>query len=147
MGDKASIVERETFSIFYVRNGEQRCLDFDELPCKLMVSEMISPDADFNKYTDKMEWEKLKKEWEKESKLVFKRRIFLKHKSISKEDENYLYYTYLQAAANVRDGTYPCLEGSALSLAGLQMQITFGDHNRKVHLQGRVFTLIIFKVS
>jgi len=60
------------------KNGEQRCLDADEQPCKLMVSEIISPDADFNKHIEKNEWEKLKKEWEKDSKLVFKRRVFFK---------------------------------------------------------------------
>jgi len=119
-----------------VKNGEQRCLDSEELPCKVMVNEIISPDADFVKYTERTEWEKLKKEFEKDSKLVFKRRVFMKHKNVTKEDESFLLYTYLQAAANVRDGTYPCSEGAALELASLNMQINFGDHNKKIHVTG-----------
>jgi len=62
--------------------------------------------------------------------------VFLKHKSIAKEDEVFLHYSYIQAVANVRDGTYPCNEAAAMELAGLQMQVTFNDHNKKIHVQG-----------
>lgn len=127
---------RETFALFFYRNGEGRCLDDDEQPCKLMVYETMGPDADFMKYTEKMEWEKLKKEWEKESKIVFKRRVFLKHKAIPKDDEVFLNFSYIQAVADVRDGTYPCSQQAAIELAGLQMQVTFADHNKKVHVGG-----------
>lgn len=136
VADKVSLVRRETFALFYMRGGEGRCLDSDEQPLKVMVTEIAGLDADFSKYTEKSEWDKIKKEWEKESRLVFKRRVFLNYKPINKEDEVFLHYSFIQAVANVRDGTYPCYELTALELASLQMQVTFGNHNKKRHVPG-----------
>jgi hypothetical protein len=137
VAEKIELDEKETFALFFYKHGECRCLDDDEQPCRLMVYETMGNDADFNKYvTDKQEWEKLKKEWEKDSKLVYKRRVFLKHKAIPKEQEKFLTYSYIQAVADVRDGTYPCSQSAAIELAGLQMQVTFGDHNKKIHIAG-----------
>ncbi|KAF0982090.1 hypothetical protein FDP41_011951 [Naegleria fowleri] len=137
VAEKIELEQRETFALFFYKNGECRCLDDDEQPCKLMVYETVGSDADFQKYVnDKAEWEKLKKDWEKDSKLVFKRRVFLKHKAIPREQEKFLNYSYIQAVADVRDGTYPCSQSAAIELAGLQMQVTFGDHNKKKHTAG-----------
>jgi len=136
VAEKISLLQLETFALFYDKNGESRCLDNEEQPFKVIVQEICGPDVEYEKYFEKNEWEKLKKEWEKDSRLVFKRRVFLKHKSIAKEDEVFLHYSYIQAVANVRDGTYPCNEAAAMELAGLQMQVTFNDHNKKVHVQG-----------
>jgi hypothetical protein len=136
VAEKISLLQLETFSLFYDKNGESRCLDNEEQPFKVIVQEICGPEVEYEKYFEKNEWEKLKKEWEKDSRLVFKRRVFLKHKSIAKEDEIFLHYSYIQAVANVRDGTYPCNEAAAMELAGLQMQVTFNDHNKKIHVQG-----------
>jgi len=136
MAEKVSLTQKETFAIFYMKGQDQRCLDADEQPCRVVVSEVISPDADFAKYTEKSEWEKVKKEFERDSKLVFKRRVFLKHKNVTKDDDAFLSLTYAQANACIREGTYPCSEGAALELAGLTMQVNFGDHNKRVHVAG-----------
>lgn len=150
VADKISLQkQRATFALYYLKNGEGRCLDEDEQPCKVIVQEVVGQDADFQKYIQKDEWAKLKKEWEKDSRLVYKIRVFLKHHPITKDDVEYLHYAFIQACANVRDGkysfnceiyfstgTYPCSESAAMELAGLHMQVSFGDYNKKVHVTG-----------
>lgn len=136
VAQKIDLTATQTFALFYKKNTDERCLEDDEQPCLLMIQEIHGVGADMNQYTERMEWEKLRKEWEKTCCFIYKRRVFLKNKAIPREDPVFVRYSYIQAVADVIEGTYPCAQAAAIELAGLQMQVTFRDHNKKVHVKG-----------
>ena len=133
---KIELEEKETFGLFFLKGGEYRCIEDNERPCKLMVHETAGLDAEDKKhYADRNEWEKLKKEWEKDSKLVYKRRVFIKNQ-LPASKLQFISYNYIQAIADVQSGNYPCSKTDALELAAYQMQLTYGDHDSKIHVAG-----------
>jgi hypothetical protein len=135
VADKIELEERDTFGLYFLKGGEYRSIEADERPCQLMIYETAGLQADVKKYLDRNEWEKLKKEWEKDSKLVYKRRVFIKNQ-LPTSKIHFIHYNYLQAVADVKDGTYPCNKTEALELAGLQLQNSYGDYDPKIHVSG-----------
>lgn len=118
-----------TFAMFFNRktgNEPPRCIEDDEQVLKCIVEEVRPNEADPSRFLAKTEFTKLYTEWETKNSILFKRRIFLKHKLVGKEDQSFLNYSYLQAVADVIDSSYPCNEQAAVELAALQMQVTFG---------------------
>eukprot|EP00761_Pharyngomonas_kirbyi_P013343 gb/GECH01013371.1/.p1 GENE.gb/GECH01013371.1/~~gb/GECH01013371.1/.p1 ORF type:complete len:332 (+),score=63.07 gb/GECH01013371.1/:1-996(+) len=136
VASKINLENTQTFALFYNKNGEERCLEDDEQPCKVMVQELHGINADMSQYTERAEWEKLKKEWGRMCKFVYKRRVFLRNKAFPREDPTFIRYSYIQAVSEVISGNYPCDHDDAVTLAGLQMQVTFGDHNKQNHVAG-----------
>lgn len=69
--------------------------------------------------------------------LYFRRNIFFpveKEKSVS--DPVALDFLYANARKLILSGYYPCSEDDALYLAGLTMQLEYGDHNPDIHRLG-----------
>jgi len=52
------------------------------------------------------------------------------------EDPVARHLLYIQALANVINSDYPCTSDAAVKLAGLQVHIVYGDHNRQTHSAG-----------
>lgn len=128
---------RPFFGLYFYKSGESRCVEDEEQVCRLMVHETLGTNVDSNKYiNERAEWEIVRKQWEKDCKLVYKRTVFLKYKAIPKEHVQVLNYSYIQSVFNVKHGFYPCNKEVALELAGLQMQADFGDYNPKLHVPG-----------
>eukprot|EP01119_Soliformovum_irregulare_P013657 TRINITY_DN3663_c0_g1_i1.p1 TRINITY_DN3663_c0_g1~~TRINITY_DN3663_c0_g1_i1.p1 ORF type:complete len:323 (-),score=90.94 TRINITY_DN3663_c0_g1_i1:161-1129(-) len=130
---KATVVERinmteaGTFAIFEKKDGWERCLEPDERPCELM--------ALWNADTKK-------KEGAKESlkdtpcAFIFKKKIFIRDDEQELKDPVAKNYVYIQALWNVIESDYPCSIDDAVKLAGLQVQIVYGDHKPSNHSPG-----------
>jgi len=121
---RQSIVKRldltvgDTFALFEKRDDFERCLDKEEKPADLM------------------------KEWEldKRSKtppcFLFKKKIFLKDDEREMQDPVAKDLVYIQAVHDVINSVYNVSQEEALKLAGLQVQVVYGDHNPSTHVPG-----------
>jgi hypothetical protein len=121
---RQSIVKRldltagDTFAVFEKRDDFERCLDKDEKPADLM------------------------KEWEQDKKskvppcFVFKKKIFLKDDEREMQDPIAKDLVYIQAVHDVITSVYNVTQEEALKLAGLQVQVVYGDHNPATHVVG-----------
>lgn len=123
------------FRIFLVKEDEERCLEDDELVWKAYLSEVVSPETDLDKFTEKIEWLRIRKEIKKDAKLVFKMNPLIKIEKITIKDE-LLYLTFTNSHSYILDEVCPVSESLALELASLQMQIHYSDYNRNVHIPG-----------
>ena len=96
----------------------ERCLDKDEKPADLM------------------------KEWELDKKsknppcFLFKKKIFLKDDEREMQDPVAKDLVYIQAVHDVISSVYNVTQEEALKLAGLQVQVVYGDHNPATHVPG-----------
>jgi acyl-CoA-binding protein len=123
---KATVVERilmkedACFAIFERKDGWERCLEPDEKPCELMALWGAESTAAPNK----------------SAAFVFKKKIFLRDDEREMLDLIAKHHVYIQALHSVIESEYPCSVEDAIKLAGLQVQITYGDHKPGNHVVG-----------
>jgi len=120
--EKIEIKEDSCFSIFEKKDGWERCLDAEEKPCELMTLWTIDP---------KKKETMTGKEPLNEIPCAFifkKKKIFLRDDEKEMADAVAKTLVYIQALRSVIDSEYPCTPEDAIRLAGLQMQIVYGDH-------------------
>jgi len=115
--EKVELKEFGCFAIFEKKDDWERCLEPDEKPAEIMKS-----------------WGDAK--GDNAPKFVFKKKTFIRHDDREMEDSVARNLLYIQALANVINSDYPCTAEAAIKLAGLQVHIVYGDHNRQVHTQG-----------
>jgi len=127
---KAAVVERigmkedSCFAIFERKDGWERCLESDEKPGELMALWGNDNNATPNKG----------------SAFVFKKKIFLRDDEREMSDLIAKHHVYIQALHSVIESEYPCSVEDALKLAGLQVQIVYGDHKPGTHTTGFLST-------
>lgn len=121
--EKIEILEDECFAIVERKDGWERCLEPDEKPAELMAS--WKPAA-----TDK------EKQEEEPDCFLYKKKIFLQDDSKEMKDPKAKHLVYIQAVASVISSEYPSTPEEAVRLAGLQMQVVYGDHNPTSHSAG-----------
>jgi len=112
--------EEACFAIFERRDGWERCLEPDEKPCDLMAIWTTDNNTAANKACA----------------FVFKKKIFLRDDEREMQDLIAKHHVYIQALHSVIESEYPCSVEDAIKLAGLQVQITYGDHRPGTHLVG-----------
>jgi len=118
--EKIGLVEDSCFALFEKRDDWERCLDSDEKPTELMD-----------------EWQKLEKKKDGvDPKLLFKKKIFLRDDDREMKDSVAKHLLYIQALHSVIESEYPSSVDEALQLAGLQVQVTYGEHNPNTHVVG-----------
>jgi len=121
---KATVVEKigmkadGCFAIFERKDGWERCLESDEKPYELMAL-----------WTDNNTPGKAPA-------FVFKKKIFLRDDEREMSDLIAKHHVYIQALHSVIESEYPCSVEDALKLAGLQVQIVYGDHKPGTHVVG-----------
>lgn len=108
----------------------------------------LKEDACFALFERKDSWERvidpeeklmeLIKVWDVEGKgeFLFKKKIFLRDDEKELSDPVAKHHVYIQFNYNVISSEYPCTIDEAIILAGLQMQITYDNHNPSTHLVG-----------
>jgi len=119
--EKIELVEEGSFALFEKRDEVERCLDPDEKLCDLAIEWGTAAD---------------KKKDGTEPKILFKKKIFLRDDDREMKDTVAKHYIYIQALYSVIESEYPCSVDDALILAGLQVQVTYGDHNPTTHIPG-----------
>jgi len=118
--EKLELVEDGSFALFEKKDDIERCLEPDERPCELVN-----------------EWGNAEKKKDvSEPKILFKKKIFLRDDDREMKDPIAKHYLYIQALYSVIESEYPCSVDDALILAGLQVQVTYGDHNPSTHVVG-----------
>jgi len=115
--EKLELKEYHCFAIFEKKDDWERCLDPEEKPSDIMKS-----------------WGDAK--GDNAPKFVFKKKTFIRHDDREMDDPVAKHLLYIQALANVINSEYPCSPEVAIKLAGLQVHIVYGDHNRQVHVPG-----------
>eukprot|EP01098_Paradermamoeba_levis_P004199 TRINITY_DN1815_c0_g1_i2.p1 TRINITY_DN1815_c0_g1~~TRINITY_DN1815_c0_g1_i2.p1 ORF type:complete len:336 (-),score=94.72 TRINITY_DN1815_c0_g1_i2:92-1099(-) len=126
--EKIGLKEDGCFSIFEKTPEYERCLEPDEKPADIMKA-----------------WEQTAAEKAKsatptpttttstapsgEGMFFFKKKVFLRDDDREMQDPVAKNLVYIQAVSNVIDSVYICSVEEAIKLAGLKMQITYGDHN------------------
>ncbi len=73
---------------------------------------------------------------ENSPKFIFKKKTFIRDDDRELEDPVARHLLYIQALANVISGDYPTSPEQSVKLAGLQVQVVYGDHNTSVHVAG-----------
>jgi len=116
--EKIGMKEDGCFAIFGRKDGWERCLEPDEKPCELMA--LWSPDTAPNK----------------SAAFVFKKKIFLRDDEREMQDLIAKHHVYIQALHSVIESEYPSSVEDAIKLAGLQVQIVYGDHKPGNHVVG-----------
>jgi len=132
---KALVVERielkedSSFAIFEKREGWERCLDGEEKPSELMSSWTTDP-------TKKPATTGKESISEAEFAFIFKKKIFLREDDKELKDPVAKHLVYIESLHNVIESEYPCTIEEAIRLAGLQVQIVYGDHKSANHVVG-----------
>jgi hypothetical protein len=121
--EKLELAEQESFALFEKREDVERCLEPDEKPCELVSEWGLTNEKD-------------KKRDGSEPKILFKKKLFLRDDDREMRDSVAKHYIYIQALYSVIQSEYPCSVDDALTLAGLQVQVTYGDHNPTTHIPG-----------
>lgn len=70
------------------------------------------------------------------SAFILKKKIFLRDDDREMTDPVAKHHVYLQALWSVIESEYPCTIEDAVRLAGLQVQIVYGDHKPGSHTAG-----------
>jgi len=118
--EKIGLVEDLCFALFEKRDDWERCLDAEEKPTELMD-----------------DWQKLEKKKDGvDPKLLFKKKIFLRDDDKEMKDSVAKHLLYIQALHSVIESEYPSSVEEALLLAGLQVHVTYGEHNPNTHIVG-----------
>lgn len=118
--EKIGLKEDSCFAIFEKKDGWERCLEPDEKPCELMAlwNNDATPAA------------------KNVCAFVFKKKIFLRDDEREMQDLTTKHHVYIQALHSVIESEYPCTPEDAIKLAGLQVQIVYGDHKASTHVVG-----------
>lgn len=117
--EKIGMKEDTCFAIFEKKDGWERCLEPDEKPCELMAL-----------------WTDNNTAANKSCAFVFKKKIFLRDDEREMQDLIAKHHVYIQALHSVIESEYPCSVEDAIKLAGIQVQITYGDHKQPTHVVG-----------
>jgi hypothetical protein len=130
---KIALKEDQHFALFEVRGDEERCLAADEKPAavverwaQLMPSTLKNSADPTNNNLG-------------EFRLVFKKKIFVRDEDESDSrdyDKVAKHLLYIQALHSVIEGEYTCTPEDAVKLAGLQMQVIYGNYNASTHMPG-----------
>jgi hypothetical protein len=67
---------------------------------------------------------------------LFKKKVFLKDDEREMQDPVAKDLVYIQAVHDVVTSVYNVTQEEALKLAGLQVQVVYGDHNQTTHIPG-----------
>lgn len=118
--EKIGLKEDACFAIFEKKDGWERCLEPDEKPCELMA--MWNNDSNAAA--------------KNQCAFVFKKKIFLRDDEREMQDPVAKHHVYIQALHSVIESEYPCSVEDAIKLAGLQVQIVYGDHKGSTHVVG-----------
>lgn len=116
--EKLELKEHSCFAIFEKKDDWERCLEPDEKPSDIMKSWNGDGKGD------------------NAPKFIFKKKTFIRDDDREMDDPVAKHLLYIQALANVINSDYPCGPDAAVKLAGLQVHIVYGDHNRQVHTPG-----------
>lgn len=73
---------------------------------------------------------------EASSAFILKKKIYLRDDDREMLDAAAKHHVYLQALWSVIESEYPCTIEDAVRLAGLQVQIVYGDHKPGSHTTG-----------
>jgi len=136
--ERLDLKEDGCFALFEKKDGWERCLEPEEKPCELMT--LWTEDSLSEK-------EKKKKAEPKDPNakdsirdipfaFIFKKKIFLRDDDRELQDTVAKHLVYIQALFSVIESEYPCVMDDAIRLAGLQVQITYGDHKPATHSGG-----------
>jgi len=118
--DRIGLIEDGCFALFEKRDDWERCLDSDERPAELIE-----------------EWKNVEKKKDGvDPKLLFKKKIFLRDDDREMKDSVARHLLYIQALHSVIESEYPCSIEEALQLAGIQVYVTYGEHNINTHVVG-----------
>jgi len=123
---KQTVVERITmkedscFAIFEKKDGWERCLEPEEKPCELMA--LWNNDGGTTQNN--------------QCAFIFKKKIFLRDDEREMQDLVAKHHVYIQGLHSVIDSEYPCTIEDAIKLAGLQVQIVYGDFKPGTHQVG-----------
>jgi len=115
--EKIELKEDDCFYLFDKRDDWERCLEPDDKPVDIMA-----------------QWERLEGKKREECMFLFKKKIFLKDDDREMEDLVAKDLNYKQALYSVVSSEYPCTLEDCIKLAGLQFQVTYGDHNPQFHV-------------
>jgi len=122
--EKIDLKEDGCFSVFEKKDGWERCLEPEEKPCELMTLWTIDPKE--RQKRDTMTGKEPLSEIP--CAFIFKKKIFLRDDEKEIADPVAKNLVYIQALHSVIDSEYPCTPEDAIRLAGIQMQIVYGDH-------------------
>jgi len=128
VGEKIALKQDACFSLFEKKDGWERCLDPEEKPCELMNqwnADAKKPPSGTKESLSEMTCG-----------FIFKKRIFLRDDEREMQDGVAKDYIYKQALYSVIESEYPCSLDDAVRLAGLQVQIVYGDHKPGSHVIG-----------
>mmetsp|Transcript_1751 Transcript_1751/g.4777 ORF Transcript_1751/g.4777 Transcript_1751/m.4777 type:complete len:335 (+) Transcript_1751:237-1241(+) len=118
--ERINLKEHRCFFIFEKKDDMERCLEPDDKPVEILKS-----------------WDgEAKKKGGEEPIFLFKKKIFLKDDDKEMDDPTARDLVYQQAVSDVTASVYPCSVPDAIKLAGLQMHVTYGDHNPQIHVPG-----------
>mmetsp|Transcript_35113 Transcript_35113/g.88342 ORF Transcript_35113/g.88342 Transcript_35113/m.88342 type:complete len:339 (+) Transcript_35113:283-1299(+) len=124
--DRRELKESRCFFLFEKKDDWERCLEHEDKPVEIMKSwENITGGKSSKKGSDA-----------KEPQFIFKKKIFLKDDDKEMDDPNAKNLVYIQAVHDVIHSVYTCSVPEAIKLAGLQLQITYGDHSPSIHCAG-----------
>jgi len=127
--EKIERKEYSCFAIFEKKDGWERCLDPEDKPCELMALWNQGQ----NPKTPSPVKESIK---DVACAFIFKKKIFLRDDEREMQDPVAKHYVYIQALYSVIESEYPCGIEDAVKLAGLQVQIVYGDHKPGSHTIG-----------
>jgi len=129
--ERMGMKEDACFSVFEKKDGWERCLEPDEKISELMnqwnVDRTQAPSA------APPGKESLR---DAQFAFIFKKKIFLREDDRELQDPVAKHSVYIQAVYSVIESEYPCSPEEAVKLAGLQVQITYGDHKPGSHAVG-----------
>jgi len=138
--DKIELKEEACFAIFEKKDGWERCLEPEEKPCELITlwTDPNSNSSEKDKKTAKPKETKDGKESFKDAPFafIFKKKIFLRDDEREMADPVAKHHVYIQALYSVIESEYPCQLDYAIRLAGLQVQIVYGNHKPETHAVG-----------
>jgi len=116
--ERIGLKEDSCFALFEKKFDWERCVEPEERPADLVDSWKDSPHCFF----------------------LFKKKIFLKDEDKEMEDPVAKDFIYKQAIYNINSSDYLCLPEQTIQLAGLQMQVVYGDFNPQIHVTGFLTT-------
>jgi len=135
---KATIVERielkedACFALFEKKDGWERCMEPEEKVCELMALWNDTGNSKA-KSTNKEGKESLR---DAPFAFIFRKKIFLRDDDREMQDPVAKHLVYIQALYSVIESEYQCSADEAIRLAGLQVQVVYGDHKTGTHVVG-----------
>jgi len=120
--ERLELKESATFALFEKKDDWERCLEPDEKPAELMKAWTGDPKD------------------ESSPRFLFKKKTFIRDDDRELSDLVARHLVYIQALASVVNADYPTSPEQAVRLAGLQVQVVYGDHNASTHVPGFLTT-------